>query len=121
MAPGGLGVEKDLVLVPTLHDTPNELGMPFGVADWKKGEFHLAGPAAGQAGQRRQGHELGHEARGRIPRQAQPYRARRGCQPRPPGHFDRDRRGRSDPAPGAGNQWPRGSEGLGVAGYLHRP
>ncbi len=38
MAPGVLGVEKDLVLVPTLHDTPNELGMPFGVADWKKGE-----------------------------------------------------------------------------------
>jgi nitrate reductase alpha subunit len=26
MAPGVLGVEKDLVLVPTLHDTPGELG-----------------------------------------------------------------------------------------------
>ncbi len=38
MAPGVLGVERDLVLVPTLHDTPGELAMPFGVKDWKKGE-----------------------------------------------------------------------------------
>ncbi len=38
LAPGVLGVEKDLVLVPTLHDTPNELAMPFGVTDWKRGE-----------------------------------------------------------------------------------
>ena len=38
LAPGVLGVEKDLVLVPTLHDTPNELAMPFDVKDWKKGE-----------------------------------------------------------------------------------
>jgi len=84
-------------------------------------QVHLAGPAAGQAGQRRQGHELGHEARSRIPRQAQPHRARRGREPGPPGYFDRDRRGRSDPAPGTGNQWPRRSEGLGIAGHLHWP
>jgi nitrate reductase alpha subunit len=38
MAPGVLDVVKDLVLVPTLHDTPNELAMPLGVTDWKKGE-----------------------------------------------------------------------------------
>ncbi len=38
MAPGVLGVEKDIVLVPTLHDTPGELAMPFDVRDWKKGE-----------------------------------------------------------------------------------
>ena len=38
MAPGVLGVEKDLVLSPILHDTPGELAMPLGVADWKKGE-----------------------------------------------------------------------------------
>jgi nitrate reductase alpha subunit len=38
LAPGVLGVEKDVVLVPTLHDTPNELAMPFDVRDWKKGE-----------------------------------------------------------------------------------
>ncbi|KAG1440360.1 hypothetical protein G6F55_013507 [Rhizopus delemar] len=129
MAPGVLGVETDLVLVPTLHDTPNELGMPFGVADWKKGEceaipgqtmpsmtvverdypnlyrkFTSLGPLLDKLGNGGKGMswDTKHE-------------------PRPPGHFDRDRRGRSDPAPGAGNQWPRGSEGLGVAGYLHRP
>src|SRR3546814_310234 len=38
MAPGGLGVEQDVVLVPTQHDTPGELAMPFDVRDWKKGE-----------------------------------------------------------------------------------
>src|SRR5690606_24871874 len=38
MAPGVLGVEQDIVLVPTLHDTPGELAMPFDVRDWKKGE-----------------------------------------------------------------------------------
>ncbi len=38
MAPGVLEVERDLVLVPTLHDTPGELAMPFGVTDWKRGE-----------------------------------------------------------------------------------
>ena len=38
MAPGVLGVEQDLVLVPTLHDTPGELAMPFDVRDWKRGE-----------------------------------------------------------------------------------
>src|SRR3546814_16030060 len=37
MAPGGLGVEQDVVLVPTQHDTPGELAMPFDVRDWKKG------------------------------------------------------------------------------------
>ena len=41
MAPGVLGVEKDLVLVPTLHDTPNEISMPFAVTDWKRGECEL--------------------------------------------------------------------------------
>jgi len=38
LAPGHLGVEKDVVLVPTLHDTPSELAQPLEVKDWKKGE-----------------------------------------------------------------------------------
>ncbi|MGE0873224.1 MAG: nitrate reductase subunit alpha [Burkholderiales bacterium] len=33
-----LGVEKDLVLTPLMHDTPGELGQPFEPKDWKKGE-----------------------------------------------------------------------------------
>jgi nitrate reductase alpha subunit len=35
---GHLGVEQDLVTVPLLHDTPGELGQPFDVAEWKRGE-----------------------------------------------------------------------------------
>jgi nitrate reductase / nitrite oxidoreductase, alpha subunit len=38
LAPGHLGVEKDVVLVPTLHDTPSELAQALEVKDWKKGE-----------------------------------------------------------------------------------
>jgi len=35
---GHLGVEKDVVTVPTLHDTPGELGQPLGVSEWQKQE-----------------------------------------------------------------------------------
>lgn len=38
VAPEVLGVEKDIILVPTLHDTAGELSQPFDVKDWKKGE-----------------------------------------------------------------------------------
>ena len=41
VAKGNLGVEKDLVTVPLLHDTPGELAQPFAVKDWKKGECEL--------------------------------------------------------------------------------
>ena len=41
VAEGNLGVEKDLVTVPLLHDTPGELAQPFDVNDWKKGECEL--------------------------------------------------------------------------------
>ena len=34
-----LGVEKDVVLSPSQHDTAGELGQPFDVKDWKKGEI----------------------------------------------------------------------------------
>jgi nitrate reductase / nitrite oxidoreductase, alpha subunit len=33
-----LGVETDVVTQPTMHDTPEELGQPFGVKAWWKGE-----------------------------------------------------------------------------------
>ena len=33
-----LGVRKDLVLTPLMHDSPQELGQPFDVKDWKRGE-----------------------------------------------------------------------------------
>lgn len=41
VAEGVLGVEKDLVTVPLLHDTPGELGQAMDVKDWKKGDCEL--------------------------------------------------------------------------------
>src|SRR5690606_15767033 len=35
MAEGHLGVEKDLVTVPLLHDSPGERAQPFGGSAWK--------------------------------------------------------------------------------------
>lgn len=35
VAPEILGVEKDVVTVPILHDTPGEMAQPFDVDDWK--------------------------------------------------------------------------------------
>ncbi len=38
LAKGYLGKEKDIVLVPILHDTPFELAQPMDVREWKKGQ-----------------------------------------------------------------------------------
>ena len=38
IVPGHLGVEQDLVTLPLLHDTPAELGQPYDIKDWKRGE-----------------------------------------------------------------------------------
>ncbi|WP_034916548.1 nitrate reductase subunit alpha [Erwinia sp. 9145] len=38
---GHLGVETDVVTLPIQHDSPAELGQPFDVKDWKKGECEL--------------------------------------------------------------------------------
>ncbi len=35
---GHLGIEKDLVLTPIMHDTAGELAQPYQPKDWKKGE-----------------------------------------------------------------------------------
>jgi nitrate reductase / nitrite oxidoreductase, alpha subunit len=35
---GHLGIEKDVVLTPLLHDTPGELGQPLQVRDWTLGQ-----------------------------------------------------------------------------------
>ena len=80
-----LGVEKDVVLTPIMHDSAGEIAQPFDVKDWKKGEidpipgktmpavtvverdypnlykrFTSLWAADEQARQRRQGHELEH-------------------------------------------------------------
>jgi nitrate reductase alpha subunit len=38
VAPEVLGVEKDVVLTPIMHDSPGEIAQPFGVKDWQRGE-----------------------------------------------------------------------------------
>ncbi|MDP3671345.1 MAG: nitrate reductase subunit alpha [Telluria sp.] len=38
---GHLGVEREMVLTPLMHDSPAELAQPFGVLDWKRGECDL--------------------------------------------------------------------------------
>jgi nitrate reductase / nitrite oxidoreductase, alpha subunit len=38
VCPEILGVEKDVVLTPILHDSPGEMAQPFDVKDWWKGE-----------------------------------------------------------------------------------
>ena len=38
---GHLGVEKEVVLTPMMHDTPGELAQPLDVRDWKRGECDL--------------------------------------------------------------------------------
>jgi hypothetical protein len=38
---GHLGVEKEIVLNPLMHDTPAELAQPFEVREWKKGQIDL--------------------------------------------------------------------------------
>ncbi len=41
VAPEVLGVEKDVVLVPILHDTPAEMAQALDVKDWKQGEVDM--------------------------------------------------------------------------------
>jgi len=38
---GHLGVEREVVLTPLMHDSPSELAQPFDVKDWKRGECDL--------------------------------------------------------------------------------
>ena len=93
---GHLGVERELVLTPLMHDTPGELAQPFDVKDWKRGEcelipgktapnmrggrarlperlqaLHRARPADEQGRQRRQGHRLEHADRGQAARRTE--------------------------------------------------
>jgi nitrate reductase / nitrite oxidoreductase, alpha subunit len=39
VAPEVLGVEKDVVLTPIMHDTPGEIAQALDVKDWKRGEI----------------------------------------------------------------------------------
>ena len=41
VCPGHLGIEKEIVLTPLMHDTPAELAQGLDVKDWKRGEVDL--------------------------------------------------------------------------------
>lgn len=41
LCPNHLGVETDVVTLPIIHDTAEELGQPMEIKDWKKGECDL--------------------------------------------------------------------------------
>ena len=38
---GHLGVEREIVLTPLMHDSPAELAQPLDVKEWKRGEVDL--------------------------------------------------------------------------------
>ncbi len=143
---GHLGVEKELVLTPLMHDTPGELAqaldvqgveerrMRAGARQDRAGddgdrarlpehlqEVHRAGAADGEGRQRRQGHRLEYRARGAAARRTQLRRHRRGHHQGPAADRDRHRRVRGDPDAGAGDQRRGGGEGLGGAVENHRP
>ncbi len=142
---GHLGVEKEVVLTPLMHDTPGELAQPFEVKEWKKGHcelipgktapqiavverdypnvfkrFTALGPLHGQGRQRRQGHRLENRHRSRAAGPAQRQDAGRGRDAGHAAHRDRHRRLRGDSAAGARDQRPCGGEGLGSAGQADR-
>ncbi len=52
-----LGVEKDVVLTPIMHDSPGEIAQALDVKDWKKGEMR---------GDSRQDHAGGDRGRARL-------------------------------------------------------
>lgn len=84
-------------------------------------QVHLARSAAGQAGQRRQGHRLEHREGSEAGRRPQPSRGRERRQPGPAAYRQRHRRRRGGPRPGSGNQRPGRGQGLGSAVEDHRP
>jgi nitrate reductase alpha subunit len=120
IAPGVLGVEQDLVLVPPCT-TPRRTGQPVRRGRLEEGrvraipgktmpsmtvverdypnlyrKFTSLGPLLDKLGNGGKGISWNTEARGRVPRQAQPHRAREGVSQGRPA-IDRHRRGRGDP------------------------
>ena len=142
---GHLGVEKEVVLTPLMHDTPAELAQPFGVQEWNKGRvrpdprqdgaadhggrarlpqhlqaLHGPGPSDAESGQRWQGHRLEHRSRSAPADRAQRQGADRRRHQRHGFHRERHRRLRSGVATGPRDQRPCGCEGLGCAEQDHR-
>jgi nitrate reductase alpha subunit len=139
VAPEVLGVEKDVVLTPIMHDSPGEIAQAFDVKDWKKGEcepipgktmpavtvverdypnlyarFTSLGPLMEKIGNGGKGMAWNTE------HEVQHLKALNGEHREGPTkglakHRHRHRRRGGDPDAGAGDQWRGGGQGLGLA------
>ncbi len=142
---GHLGVERELVLTPLMHDTPAELAQPFDVKDWKRGEcdlipgktapnmqvverdypnvykrFTALGPLMGKVGNGGKGISLEHREGNQAARRAERRCDCRRPDPRHAEDRDRHRRLRSGDDAGARNQRPCRGQGVAGAGQANR-
>ena len=140
VAPEVLGVEKDVVLTPIMHDTPGELAQPFDVKDWKRGEvepipgktmaqvtvverdypnvyrrFTALGPLMTKLGNGGKGINWKTEVEVENLRRLNGTVAEPGATQGHAAHRDRHRRGRGDSDAGAGDQRRGCGQGLGGA------
>ena len=143
---GHLGVEKELVLTPLMHDTPAELAQPFDVKDWKRGEcelipgktapkmvvverdypnvykrFTALGPLMSKVGNGGKGIAWNTADRGEAARRTERPGHGRGRDARHAEDRDRHRRRRGGADARARDQRPRRGQGLGGAGQADRP
>ena len=140
VAPEVLGVEKDVVLTPIMHDTPGEIAQPFDVKDWKKGEidpipgktmpavtvverdypnlykrFTSLGPLMDKLGNGGKGMGWNTEHEVELLKKLNGVVTEEGATKGLAAHRHRHRRLRSDPDAGAGDQRRSRGQGLGVA------
>ena len=142
---GHLGVERELVLTPLMHDSPAELGQPFEVRDWKRGEcklipgktapqiavverdypnvykrFTALGPLMNKVGNGGKGIAWNTQTEAVAVGSAQRHCARRGSHLRDAEDRIRHRRLRSRDDAGARDQRPCRGQGVGGAVEDHR-
>ena len=142
---GHLGVEKELVLTPLMHDSPAELAQALDVKDWKRGEcelipgktapqmtvverdypnvykrFTALGPLMNKVGNGGKG--IAWNTQDEVTQLGQLNGAdhRRGRNSRHAEDRDRHRRHRGGADAGTGNQRPCGGEGMASAGQADR-
>ena len=146
VAPEVLGVEKDVVLTPIMHDTPGEIAQPFDVKDWKKGEidpipgktmpavtvverdypnlykrFTSLGPLMDKLGNGGKGMSWNTEHEVEFLKKLNGVVTRGGRHQGAGADRHRHRCLRSHPESGAGNQRRGRGQGLGLAAKIHRP
>ena len=146
VAPEVLGVEKDVVLTPIMHDSPGEIAQPFDVKDWKKGEidpipgktmptvtvverdypnlykrFTSLGPLMAKLGNGGKGMSWNTEHEVEFLKKLNGVVTEEGATQGLAKNRFRHRCLRSHSQSGAGNQWRGRGQGLDLAGGVHRP